>query len=316
MSFKISLMIVFAMTLLGCIRATSDKIKVGISLPSVKSENGAQSNQTLQHVIINITGSGMEPYLFTWDAHNATGSTNQFSFEFDSGTQRLVQALAVYVDTSTEMMSFYYGDANADFTNSSVNISLPIIKLDSGYNASGNISGRYLTSDTGGPTGPVKVTYKPSGKPEMIIERSYIYNGWFNLFGLSDVEFTYSLNDGTVLFGGPTKLLGSSRIPDNSDTVLKLQVPLRRRSKGDGTYEQSEPRVRVYGWFFDLGVSSTVQAGKKICKGTFGSTLPSFIKYSGTTDPLSLLSQTGLEPSSSQFDAVSGTSLVTQGKAL
>ncbi len=307
---------------LGCTRASSEKMKVGFSLPSVKSENGSQSISVLAHVIINVSGAGMTTFLKTWDLHDsggaATGPT-EFAFEFDTGTQRLVQAFAVYQDSDTKQMSFYYGDLTTDFTGSNLELNIPINRL-TDYSASGKISGRYFTSDSGGPSGPVKISYKPANKPPMIIKYGFIYNGWFNLFGLSDIALEYTLADGSLLFGGPTSLNNLNIFPVNSPQSVKLQFPLSKMTYTSGSSsvtEVVEPQYQIYGWFFGAGVSATVQSAKKVCFDSIAGTISGNVhSFRSTGTPLTLTRQSTLSATSSLFDVTNSTGLGYLGSVL
>lgn len=310
------------MFVLGCTRASSEKMKVGFSLPSVKSENGSQSISVLAHVIINVSGTGMTTFLKTWDLHDnggaATGPT-EFAFEFDTGTQRLVQAFAVYQDSDTKQMSFYYGDLTTDFTGSNLELNIPINRL-TDYSASGKISGRYFTSDSGGPSGPVKISYKPANKPPMIIKYGFIYNGWFNLFGLSDIALEYTLADGSLLFSGPTSLNNLNIFPLNSPQSVKLQFPLSKMTYTSGSTSVTkvvEPQYQIYGWFFGAGVSATVQSAKKVCFDSIAGTISGNVhSFRSTGTPLTLTRQSTLSATSSLFDVTNSTGLGYLGSVL
>ena len=121
-------------------------------------------------------------------------------------------------------MLFYYGDATLDFNSATITANIPITKINQTTTISGQVMGRYFTTATGGPTGPVNTTYAPPGKPDMIIETSFIYDGWFSFMGMTDVEFTYRMADGTKIFGGPVKL--SNAMFESSNRVFKVAVPV------------------------------------------------------------------------------------------
>jgi hypothetical protein len=297
---------------LGCTRETSNKVQVAISLPGVTSGNGALNNQMLKHIVVNVTGSGMDPFVFNWDVHDNFSSSADLNFEFDQGSGRLVQVLGVYEDLDqNNMMVFFYGDTVADFRSSQLDIIIPIMELSSGYNASGSIQGRYLTSDTSGPTGLVKVTYEPPGKPAMVINYSYIYNGWFHLFALSEVDFTYIMPNGEKLFGGPIRFANSARMPDNNSQIFKMQVPLAQETSG---YDR-EPKFKSFGWFFGPAVSAATRAGKKVCKDSTPAALSEFSDFLTGTTPITFNQEATLSPTSSLFDISDTGSLAYLGAA-
>lgn len=310
------LIVLSTLLMVGCTRETSERTKVAIQIPASLSGNGALSTEVLKHIVINVSGSGMSQFVYSWDASNSGGFPDVFTFEFEQGSGRLVQALIVFEDSDTGMMNFYYGDAGVDFNASIVNVDVPISKLTSGYNASGNISGRYLTTDTTGPTGPVKITYKPSGKPAMLIEQSYIYNGWFNLFSLSEIEFTYSLADGTVLFGAPMMFSNTSMLPDSNGQIFKMQIPAYKEKISPGVFAEKEPRVKSFGWFFGSGVSSSVRTEKTVCLDNLANSVSGALKYNDTSSSISLQSQSQLNPVEDLFDLQNVSSLVSIGQGV
>lgn len=308
MALRLAVMVGLLFGLGACTRPEMDQSKVSISLPSKSSSTkvDAQSSEILSHVVINVTGSGMNPFVFNWDRKENINQPSEFVFDFQQGSGRLVQVLAVYEDVTNKSMSFYYGDTTSDFNTSTVTLFIQVARVGGGYNASGRVSGRYQTAANSGPTGPVNITYAVNGKPAMIIERSYIYNGWFHLFGLSDVDLTYSTNDGQVLFGGPVRLNSSTLFPP-SQNIVRMQVPLHQRQR-DSVYTLSEPQYLIWGWFgFDA-------SSKKVCKEP-PSSLSYFKKFDGVSTSLTL-SQQSMRANTSDLFSTAGGGLATTATAL
>jgi hypothetical protein len=271
--------------LLGCSRPDAHKTKFTLSLPTGINGSFASTlpnSVHLSHVVINISGAGMSPVVFNWDGHNGGTPPAEFTFDLSQGTGRLVQVLEVFVDDSDQSMLFYYGDATLDFNSATVTANIPITKINQSTTISGQVMGRYYTSTTGGPTGPVNTTYAPPGKPDMIIETNFIYDGWFSFMGMTGVDFTYRMADGTKIFGGPVKL--SNAMFNSSDRVFKVAFPVSSYSymmNGVTQLKNEGAELFIWGWFGDTnvaGISSSL-ATKRVCKSSTAG-----LTFSGDTE--------------------------------
>ncbi len=263
----------------ACTRPQSEISKMQIVLPAKVDSNkvGSQSlsaGDSLRHVVINVSGDGFTPIVFTWDAcHDCqTPPTppSSFSLDIPMGSNRLIQVLAVYKNQSSEAMSFYYGDTLKSLAAATESAIVPISALGgSAAIVSGNITGRYLTAANEGPTGPVDVIYTPPGKPPVIIERSQIVNGWFQLFGLAGLPFGYRLPGGSLLFGKALDL--NDPVLAASQNVLRLALPTHDRQRwdnlGNATWMTEEAFLGVVGYF-----GPGLQSYHAVCKP---STMPS-----------------------------------------
>ncbi len=144
----------------SCQRSQEDSANISIS---IQGDLGGQSGQELMHVVVNITGNDISPIFYTWDAHGDNGvqqsPPSSFNFSFPAGL-RLVQVAAVYKKTSGSGMDIYYGDSSRDFSAASENLDISVLNINQGLPMiSGNISGRYLTGASQGPTGKVEIQY-------------------------------------------------------------------------------------------------------------------------------------------------------------
>ncbi len=314
----------FSFYLASCTRTGKDnESKISISIPqTMKSQKvGSLASGTLTHVSINISGSGLStPIVFNWDgekngppgAATITAPTS-FSFDIPKGPDRLFQILAVYSDSSSNSgtMQFYYGDQIKSMVAAIEEVPINISSVgQSSAIISGRVQGRYLTSETEGPTSRVDIVYfPPGGKSPMIVESSMILNGWFQFFGLIGAKFGYRLQDGSLLWGGPVDLSEAS-FPV-SDKVLRATLPSHiqvENYSGTSTQRQQDPSVYIYGFF---GAPAAL-SNKAICKTT--TALTQLLKI-GTSTPLTVTDDNSADPSN-LFDTSLGSLNLRGGVAL
>ncbi len=286
-SLGLSLLVAASM-FVGCTRKQEEKSNLQINLPQQVSQNkvGAQGGVlTLGHVVINVSGSGMPgPIVINWDSDGGKTAPSSFFVEAPQGDGRLVQILAVYKDSTTSSMSFYYGDVMANFNSPDINLLIPVAAVGTSTIYDGQIAGRYLTSANDGPSGEIEIRFLPPGKPSLLIERSFMFHGWFSVFGLSGQSFSYQLKGFGELFGGPVSL-DSSAFATTSNTLLKLTLPVHNRSESSSVKPEN-PSTYIWGYFGDSNFTSS----KKIC-ADFSTALTKMYKY-GTTNTVLTASQT------------------------
>lgn len=314
----------FSFYLVSCTRTGKDnESKISISIPqTMKSQKvGSLASSTLIHVSINISGNGLSsPIVFNWDGEKngpagaaTTTAPTSFSFDLPKGPDRLFQILAVYSDSSSNSstMQFYYGDQVKSMVAATEEVPINISSVgQSSAIISGRVQGRYFTSATEGPTGPVDIVYfPPGGKSPMIVDRSMILNGWFQFFGLIGAQFGYRLQDGSLLWGGPVDLSETS-FPV-SEKVLRATLPSHiqvENYSGTSTQRQQDPTVSIYGFF---GAPAAL-TNKAICKTT--SALTQLLKI-GTSTPLTVIDNNSADPSN-LFDTSLGSLNLRGGVAL
>lgn len=286
---------------IGCTRAAKDVAKLNLSIASSVDGNGTlSSTMQLAHVSINVTGTGIAaPIIQTWDAcrgctvQNPTPSS--FALTVPSGAGRLIQILAVYEDSETSQMAFYYGDVTKDLNLAEDTAAITVDQVGQGVVTSGRVAGRYFTTTTTGPTGLVDIKYNPgNGKPSLIVDNGVIVNGWFSLFMLSGANLQYVVRDTKeVLWGQEVSFDSAPMDPaENSGAYFNqrvrafIPVHIEQRSESGGvtTYRKQDAETHVWGYWGPGAV------GKRVCtSGLDNSPTPSRIKMytSGTPESAS-----------------------------
>ncbi|MGZ3797854.1 MAG: hypothetical protein ACXVB1_15895, partial [Pseudobdellovibrionaceae bacterium] len=162
---------VLSLPLVSCTRAAKEsKSTISFTIPQSMSAKkvGTLAFDTLVHVSINVTGSGITaPILLNWDSDkNGSGGTTtaptSFSLDIPQGPDRLIQVLAVYTDSTSpsKAMQFYYGDLTKTLAAAIEDAPVTVTSVGQGATIiSGQRQGRYLTSPTAGPTGRVDIVY-------------------------------------------------------------------------------------------------------------------------------------------------------------
>lgn len=262
--------LIFGFAFFGCTRPISEtKSKINILFPLDLENSSAQSIKAfsttkLSHLVINVTGPGIAvPIVINWDSCRTcpvTQSTESFFMEIPSGSNRLIQVLAVYVDQDSETMRFFYGDLNAELNQAEMGLDIPVAKIGTGPLVMGNVAGRYLTGQDSGPTGIVNIRYNPGvGRPPLLIERAAIYNGWFSFFMLSGAALEYQLAEtGQLLWGRPMDLDQAEMSPASASLegaftrLAKVFVPVHVRVQnygGSNTYSVEDAGIYVWGYW-------------------------------------------------------------------
>jgi hypothetical protein len=308
-TLKVFIIVAFGfLSLLACTRKEENRAAtVNLEFPkTMKSmKNGVLSTQILGHLVVNVSGPGMPQSIVQnfdrcHDCAVDAPAPSAVMIDVPQGDNRLFQALAVYVDTETNQMSFYYGDATVNVAGASTVVSIVVSSLGAGTAmVSGNFGGRFLKADGTGPTGEVNIKYYPPGKPGLIIERSLIANGWFRFFGLQGVAFNYEMIDGTPLFAGQALSMDSGMFAP-SDKVLRVTVPQHKRKSssigGTGTLKTEDPQIFVLGYWGE-GASN-----KRVCHSMSNVTLSNMYPTSeSSTASTNYLLLTSAAPPSNLF---------------
>ncbi|MBK7892621.1 MAG: hypothetical protein IPJ84_17775 [Bdellovibrionales bacterium] len=167
-------------------------------------------------IMINITGPGIAvPIVHIWEMNKDGGGTAvadapaSIELSVPKGSDRLIQVLAILQDVDTAAsggdgdspMTFYYGDTIRPLSQTAEAVDITLLNQGTSGTSQGSVSGRYFDG-LGTPTDMLDMLYNPgSGRPEMIVDTGYIFSGWFHIFALKGVPFTYRMrNRGTILF--------------------------------------------------------------------------------------------------------------------
>ncbi len=304
-----------SLSFVGCTRASVESSTIRIQVPAFMTSNSVSSQalatgDQLGHVSINITGSDIaQPIIYSWDSCHDCSTTPaapaSFDIEVPIGQSRMIQVLAVYQNSTTQAMTFYYGDSTRSLSQAVEPVTIAISSISQGIQiASGRVMGRYFDSATGGPTGTVNMLFAPpAGKPKMIINRDFILNGWFTFFMLTDVPFEYQMHaTGATLFGGPVSL-DSPQFDPNSNAlvyphVVRALVPVRNEKKmnnGTTSFMAADPAYFVWGFFGD----STGVGSLPVCKVNMAGPFANIFQYPSTTTlltPINSVSPADIPP--------------------
>lgn len=263
---------VVAIFLSACTRPLGDKpSSMTIALPKemrLKTGNATQAALAfLGHVVINVRGPGISVPIsvnFDADKHDSGTPTSlpaSFTLDVPAGSGRLIQIMAVYLDPTTKMGDFYYGDVTQDLVSGDNNIMIPVNLVGSGSVEGGRISGRYYLADGSTPSGIMEARYQPlGGKPAIVIERNSILNGWFSSFVLDSVPLDI------VLVPSELKMFTSIKLSNFDSTTLidnkkmKIILPDHYHSYEGGGGDNKRSETSVIGFFGD-GVPSSA----KVC---------------------------------------------------
>jgi hypothetical protein len=254
----------------GCTRrAPQSNVSMSIALPDAKNvdtksrvQRDGTSTLTYQALRVNITGSGISPAIFyKWDAGGSATATapSAISLSVPQGSARTIVVLGVLKDSSGNMY-FQYGSTVVDLNAAAVDVSITLTALGGASSGEGKIMGQYLTSAGAGPTDIINIYFNPPGSlPPVLVEQSEMFNGFFSVFGLNNVNFTYTLGNGTTLFnnvntsptvGNPLLLQGTS------SSVALAYVPDNFQWWGGGSAYERSPTTYIAG-FFGPGVQTS-----------------------------------------------------------
>lgn len=256
--YLLSLVVILATALSSCTRPSNDTSSLQISLPS-QSDNSKLAAGDLDHVFISITGPNMPPIEFQWEKckNCPSGFTAPSSFSIDvpSGSDRLVQVLAVYEASTSESVDIYYGDLLKTLTSGTQDLPISVSKVVSNTVVrGGRWAGRYITSGNTGPSGVFEAKFNPgSGKPLMLIDRSNMLGGWFGTIVLEGLNLSYFLN-GAALF---SEISTSSSIFTPSPQVAKVSSPKYFKQDGGGTTRYPEDSGFSISGYWGPGVIAT-----------------------------------------------------------
>ncbi len=267
----------------ACTRSSQDatstsSIQFSIPAQMQGSTNGLSAQTTppaaadLEHVVVNISGSGFNTIARTWSKKGSgIGSDNAtpvFSFDILQGEGRLIQAIAVYKNADNGM-DFYYGETIATLYNDNELITVTLGAVGSSTGMEGSIEGRYVTGTSTSPvypTGTLTTVFTPPGRSPVIIAQSPMTDGWFSAFVLSGQNLDYLMN-GESITGGAKQLSDFDTLATaSSERILVTKIPQYYQWNGS-TYDLRPAKAQIRG-FFGPGATGT---NYQVCYYTAGS---------------------------------------------
>lgn len=320
---KVGLVVLAMGFLQACTRPEANVSKLSVTIPNHSKLESTLSGAELGHLVINVTGPNISsPILYIWDRHenNSAFQGGVLTFDVPTGKDRLVQVLAVYMDQTAGRMTFYYGDKVAEFSKLDEQVVIPVADLGQTADVvSGSIAGRILDRTVdgaeGGPSGEVLIKMQvPGGRPALILERSFILNGWFNFFALSGLNLRYEIEStGQALFDGQAVNLQSS-IFAPSQRLARTYIPAYKYRENDNSVQvNAEPEIHILGYFGTAAMigsklvcydangpvesmyranSSTLDSGSKL-QFSYGTTVPTLGDLRNLTAPSTVVYHDG-----------------------
>lgn len=299
-SIYTSAALLLALTLTSaCTRSVDGDLQLQLEIPtSLSSKVSALSTHKLVHVIINMRVNPLAPPVPHYPNLSGTGENESVTvlvpgFKVPRSKTLLVQYLGVY-EAPGQGMIMKYGSTTVD---SDVSGPIParIVATNQASSALfGNVSGRYMPGGVAGPTGFVRSSYFPPNlEPPMLIETSYMYDGWFQVIALDGVFLKHEV-DGNPVFGGPVDL--NSFQPGTK--IAKVHVPAGLRVDKDGNRPESES-VLVYGLFGNgsgtlaaNSVPQSIASGRACYKSSESQIIPELLNAAGSA-PLAFKGASG-----------------------
>ncbi len=253
----------------GCDRlALESKNTLQISIAK-NSESTPFATQRITRLAVNVTAADLkEPLQVLLSSEMKSSPSNglaaEATLEVPSGKDRLIQLIAVYED-STGKEILRYGDIIKTLTPGTSEVSIPLQSVAENIEVDqSKVRGRFLSTNTSGPSEELLMIYRPAGKPGITVDRSWMINGWFQTTVLKDVPMDYITATGVVI-GEQWKL--ASLTP--SKNLVQLHFPLTYRQEFlNGTHWKTEkPQNHFLGFF---ARDNTFLTDKKICVATSG----------------------------------------------
>jgi hypothetical protein len=301
---------------LGCTREAGKSERLKLAIPSsfqgAHSKVGAFATLKPAHVVINVHSSEAGGGILAtadWDGchdecdPNTMSSPPTFELSVPSGNGRLVQILIAAVDVADPDAgySWLYDDEVVNLSpGATVDVPLVPALVGGATPSEGRLVGRYLTSATSGPTGPLEIYVKPvATRPGMLLERNYMYNGYFSTFVLDGAGFQFVMpeNGGLMPFGSSGFTFSSLSY---GPQLAKIQVPDFYRSWDGGVTRRFEKAQTIVFGFFG---SSAFTTGKHACIPTSPSSVPN--AFAGSTGG-TLVNWAISAPSASQMGPLAG----------
>ncbi|AFY02237.1 hypothetical protein [Bdellovibrio bacteriovorus] len=248
----------------ACDRMAVEDSKVSLKLPkTVSGKAGAQSVSTLKHIAVQVTAADMaEPVTLILDSHDSQALPSEVTLEIPSGNNRLIQVLAAYgTGSNDDNAIIYYGDVTKTLIGGTDTADVPLDNLSGTLpEEEGRIYGRYLTAANQGPSGELKMVYRPAGKPGIVVDRRFILGGWFEATVFKNVAVDYVLPDGSLL--GNQWTVESLPV---SKHLLRLRMPAHSERKWENNTNNWRDRGVENKFLGFFAAQTSLLDDKKVC---------------------------------------------------
>lgn len=312
---KLIFTLLMALVLISCGQhGSSKKANFKLVLPSasvIGSAYTAGSGYKVGYMALSVTGGGQPEIFWSWEGHCTSCGTPPSVIEMDLpiGGSRLVQALVVVENTSTNNETIYYGDTSFEAIGGIQDVVINTSAMATISNSTEkNFIGRYLTDTNAGPSGPVGAyLVVPNNRPPMKVMETHIYDGWFDFFLVDGIQFIYKMTDtGRVIFSSAqesnlTAQIGTRVMHIKAPTVYGRNFVKKASGEFFGTSNSwggDDRPVDIYvGYWAD---SSIYLSGKGVC---YSASNAATVNYNTYTEYLSMPNKIDWSATSLYMDA-------------
>lgn len=188
---------------------------------SVRGKSVSALSASLTRLMVNVTKPGSSPFIFVSDAQESGAAiSSSVEMNVESGPDQLIQVLAIYEESGSSAMAFYYDERVVTLNPGENVLNLTLASLGGSSGVQGRVVGRYALPGPVYPTAKLEMVYDPGvGKNKMVISEAEVVGGWFNLFLLDDVRMSYRFKDSKQLLEFTTNFDGTNR---TTSTNVKL----------------------------------------------------------------------------------------------
>lgn len=273
---------ILILSTMGCERLQVQSSRISLMVPQRLSGKLSASGSTLKlkHLAVQVTAPDIsQPIVFLQGDEALSSVTSEVSLEVPAGSNRLVQVLAAYAPVGSDgTVVLFYGDVSKALSGSSEVVDVSLSKLGGENLIEGRLRGRYLSTATSGPSGELKLFYRPAGKPSLMVDRTMMFGGWFDVVAFNSIPLDYVLPDGSLLAEQATTenlIVGPHlvRIDKPASYVQDWSSP------GAFIWKPQTQKVSFFGFF---AKSSSLLSDKTVCiqsKSMTGGTLYSGSEY-------------------------------------
>lgn len=290
----------------SCTRSSDSKGRIRLTVPAKISslrQQGKVAGQSvataqLEYAAVNIRhGMTGFPFVHEMEFHDNGPTGTEIVIEVPNpptGSDLFVQFMGAYQDDESMLIS--YGDSGgliAISAGSVTELNLNATVFGSATKE-GLVAGRVLTGQSPdvGPTGEMIMRFNPpAGKPQMNLDVTEIWNGWFQIFALdsTSISFDYAMPDGTTVFSNVSLSSPIFSSPTGLNHRVKFEVPQSTRLDGDGSSASTRtqlPKDLVLGYFASPALASPNWTGYNMCYSTLDESLMGMWANETMTIPL------------------------------